>query len=128
MKSRRQANAVVCLLLLMVAMVSSRFAEAADEAMPLHQQIDELIGKRLVELKVVPAMVSGDAEFVRRIYLDLTGVTEAGARFLDDSSPIAAAVDGRLSSPDYAIHMARVFDVMIERRIPTITRMTSRSK
>ena len=126
MKSRRQTNAVVCLLLLMAAMVSARFAEAADEAMPLHQQIDELIGKRLVELKVVPAKVSSDAEFVRRVYLDLTGVipTAKQARaFLDDSAPNKRQrlIHDLLASPDYAIHMARVFDVMlIERRIPTI--------
>ena len=126
MKSRRQTNAVVGLLLL-AAMVSARFAEAADEAMPLHQQIDELIGKRLVELKVVPATVSSDAEFVRRVYLDLTGVipTAKQARaFLDDSAPDKRQrlIDELLASPDHAIHMARVFDVMlIERRIPTIT-------
>lgn len=126
MKSRRQTNAVVGLLL-MAAMVSARFAEAADEAMPLHQQIDELIGKRLVELKVVPATVSSDAEFVRRVYLDLTGVipTAKQARaFLDDSAPDKRQrlIDELLASPDHAIHMARVFDVMlIERRIPTIT-------
>lgn len=125
MKSRRQTNAVVCLLL-MAAMVSVPFAEADDEAKPLHKQIDELIGKRLVELKVVPAMVSGDAEFVRRIYLDLTGVipTAKQARaFLDDSAPDKRQrlIDDLLASHDYAIHMARVFDVMlIERRIPTI--------
>lgn len=126
MKSRRHMNAVVCLLLI-AAMVSARFAEAADEAMPLHQQIDELIGKRLVELKVVPATASGDAEFVRRVYLDLTGVIPTAKQaqaFLDDPAPDKRQrlIDELLTSPDYAIHMARVFDVMlIERRIPTIS-------
>lgn len=126
MRSRRHTNAVVCLLL-MAAMVSVSFAEAADEAMPLHQQIDELIGKRLVELKVVPATASGDAEFVRRVYLDLTGVIPTAKQaqaFLDDPAPDKRQrlIDELLASPDYAIHMARVFDVMlIERRIPTIS-------
>ncbi len=125
MKSHRQTNAVVCLLLI-AAMVSVRFAEADDEVKPLHKQIDKLIGKRLVESKVVPTMVSGDAEFVRRIYLDLTGVipTARQARaFLDDSAPDKRQrlIDDLLARHDYAIHMARVFDVMlIERRIPTI--------
>lgn len=126
MKSRRQSNALVRLLLLMVAMVSARVAEADDEAMPLHQQIDELVAKRLAELKIVPAIVSSDAEFVRRVSLDLTGVipTAKQARaFLDDSAPDKRQrlLDDLLASPDHAIHMARVFDVMlIERRIPTI--------
>ena len=86
-----------------------------------------LAGERLVELKVVPATVSSDAEFVRRVYLDLTGVipTAKQARaFLDDSAPDKRQrlIDELLASPDHAIHMARVFDVMlIERRIPTIT-------
>ena len=44
----------------------------------------------MVELKIAPAAVSSDAEFVRRVYLDLTGVipTSQQARaFLDDSAP-----------------------------------------
>ncbi len=126
MISRRQTNAVVCLLLMGV-MVSARFAEANDEAMPLHQRIDELIDKRLAELQILPAAVSSDAEFVRRVYLDLAGVipTAKQARaFLDDSAADKRQrlLDDLLASPDYAIHVARVFDViLIERRIPTIT-------
>lgn len=126
MKSRCHTNAVVCLLLMGV-MVSARFADADDEAMPLHQQIDELVAKRLAELKIVPAIVSSDAEFVRRVSLDLTGVIPTGKQaqaFLDDPAPDKRQrlIDELLASPDYAIHMARVFDVMlIERRIPTIS-------
>lgn len=105
----------------------SQIAEAQENAPPLHHQIDELVAKRQTELKIVPAIVSSDAEFVRRVYLDLTGVipTAKQARaFLDDSAPDKRQrlIDELLASPDYAIHMARVFDVMlIERRIPTIT-------
>ena len=126
MKSRCHTNAVVCLLLMGV-MVSARFADADDEAMPLHQQIDQLVAKRLAELKIVPAIVSSDAEFVRRVSLDLTGVIPTGKQaqaFLDDPAPDKRQrlIDELLASPDYAIHMARVFDVMlIERRIPTIS-------
>ncbi|TXT38795.1 MAG: hypothetical protein FD138_252, partial [Planctomycetota bacterium] len=103
-----------------------QLAEAQENAPPLHQQIDELVGQRLVELKITPAAISSDAEFVRRVSLDLTGVipTAKQARaFLDDSAPDKRQrlIDELLASPDYAIHMARVFDVMlIERRIPTI--------
>lgn len=114
--------------ILLVCLVLSRcslLAEAHDGASPLHQEIDELVVKRLTESKLVPAAVSGDAEFLRRAFLDLTGVipTAKQAReFLDNSAPDKRLrlIDELLASPDYAIHMARVFDVMlIERRIPT---------
>ncbi len=105
----------------------SRLAEAQENAPPLHQQIDELVAKRLAELKIVPATASSDAEFLRRVSLDLTGVipTAKQARaFLDESAldKRQRLIDELLASPDHAIHMARVFDVMlIERRIPTIS-------
>ncbi len=126
MISRRQTNAVVCLLL-MAVVVLARFAEANDEAMPLHQRIDERTSERLAEVQVLPAAVSSDAEFVRRVYLDLTGIIPTAKQalaFQDDSAPDKRQrlLDDLLASPDYAIHMARVFDVvLIERRIPTIT-------
>jgi len=101
------------------------FAQAAD-VVPLHEQIDGLIAARLDELKITPAARSSDAEFVRRIYLDLTGVipTPRQARsFLDCAAADKRRrlIDELLASPDYALHMARVVDVMlIERRVPTI--------
>jgi len=103
------------------------FVQADDSAPALHQQIDELVARRLADLKIVPAATCGDAEFARRAYLDLTGViptTPQVRSFLDDVTPDKRQrlIDELLASPDYAIHMARVFDVMlIERRIPAIT-------
>lgn len=100
----------------------------ADEgAPPLHRQIDELIARRLVESGIAPAEISSDAEFLRRIYLDLTGVIPSAQQtraFLDDTSPEKRLrlIDELLASPNYALHMSRVFDVMlIERRIPAIS-------
>jgi len=115
-------------LLLCVAMVVPFQAAVAQEAgPPLHQQIDELVARQLADRKIVPAATSSDAEFLRRVSLDLTGVvpTARQARaFLDDASPDKRQrlIESLLASPDYAIHMARVFDVMlIERRIPAIS-------
>lgn len=114
-------------LLCLAAGGLSQLAKAQENAPSLHQQIDELVDKRLAELKIVPATVSSDAEFLRRVSLDLTGVipTAKQARaFLENSAPDKRQrlIDELLASPDYAIHMARVFDVLlIERRIPTIT-------
>lgn len=96
-------------------------AAAAVES-PLHREIDALIGERLVELKMPPAARCDDATFVRRLHLDLTGIipTAAEARaFIDDPAPDKRArlIGTLLASPAHAIHLARVFDVMLlERR------------
>ena len=67
------------------------------------------------------AAVAGDADFLRRVSLDLHGLipTSAEARaFLDDPSANKREVliDRLLSTPRFAIHMAGVFDVMLMER------------
>ena len=110
-----------------VAVLGIAATAASAEPPPLHVEIDRQIDRRLTELKIEPAALSDDAEFVRRVYLDLNGVipTAAEARaFLDDktSDKREKLIDRLLARPDYALHMARVFDVFLsERRIPTIT-------
>jgi predicted nuclease with TOPRIM domain len=69
------------------------------------------------------AAVVGDAEFLRRITLDLHGTIPSAAdarAFLADPSPVKreALVDRLLSSPRYSVHMANVFDVMLMERRP----------
>jgi hypothetical protein len=99
---------------------------AAEEPLPLHAQIDQFIDQRLAELKITPAARSSDAEFVRRVFLDLNGViptADEARTFIEDSSPDKRSrlIEDLLARPDYALHMARVFDVMFtERRVPTI--------
>lgn len=61
-------------LLALVAWETPFLAQAGETTLPLHQQIDTLVATRLGELKIIPAETSSDAEFVRRVYLDLTGV------------------------------------------------------
>jgi hypothetical protein len=86
---------------------------------PLHRKID-----RLVEAKIAgePAPPATDAEFLRRVSLDLTGVvpTSSEARaFLDDPSPYKRRklVDRSLETPEYARRMQDVFDaILMERR------------
>lgn len=112
----------LCLLVVFLGAERSRAEPAA-----LHLEIDRQIDRRLAALKIETVPQSDDAEFVRRVYLDLNGViptaNEARA-FLDDGSPDKRRqlIDRLLSRPDYALHMARVFDVMLtERRVPTTT-------
>jgi hypothetical protein len=80
----------------------------------LARRIDHHIGAGIAAVKAVPAPRAGDAEFVRRIYLDLAGripsVSEARA-FLEDARPdkrerlIASLLDG----PRYVTHFTRVW-------------------
>ena len=70
-------------------------------------QIDKLVVEKLRKLGVVPAEVAGDAEFLRRLSLDLTGTLPTAAEveaFLADKSPNKRAekVEQLLESPAYA--------------------------
>lgn len=91
-------------------------AQSADEA--LHTRIDGLIDSA----RVGPvAELASDAEFLRRLSLDLRGTiptTGEIRKFLADESQDKRTVwvDRFLNSPDYVRHMADVFDVMLMER------------
>lgn len=98
-------------------------AAAPLRQLSLHELIDQQIGAAIAAKGITPAARSSDAEFLRRISLDLTGsiptLGEAKA-FLDDKSPIKRQqlVDRLLNSPEYARQMQRVFDVVLMERRP----------
>lgn len=106
----------------------SRLAFAAEEDASVKQsltaQIDLRIDERLkTEWKLSPAERCSDAEFIRRVYLDLTGATpdiSSVRQFLADTSAQKreALIDRLLSGDLYARHMATVFDVMLMERRP----------
>ncbi len=55
-----------------------------------HNAIDELVYEKLRQVKILPSDLCTDAEFVRRVYLDLTGLPPAAGgvrRFLADPRP-----------------------------------------
>lgn len=81
---------------------------------PLSQRIDEHINKGMKDA----APRSDDAEFLRRVYLHLTGVipsTDEARAFLGDQSADKRAklVDKLLASEGYARHMTNLFDVLL---------------
>src|SRR5262245_45737173 len=85
---------------------------AARAAMIL--QIDARITERLKSAGIEPAPLSDDAEFLRRIYLDLTGVVPRVAEvraFMADSRPDKRArlIDSLLESPAHATHLANTW-------------------
>ena len=90
---------------------------------PLRSQIDRLIAFQTPDYDKLAAPIASDEEFLRRIYLDLTGWTPTIAQareFLDDASPKKREklVDRLLASPEHARHMQRTFDTMLMRRLP----------
>ncbi len=57
------------------------------EERPVHNYIDELVDAKLKKVKVLPSELADDAAFLRRVYLDLTGLPpspEEVLAFLDD--------------------------------------------
>ncbi len=88
---------------------------------PLRQTVDEHISAGWKTRGVTPAEVCSDAEFLRRVTLDLSGTipTTAAARaFLNDpaSDKREKLVGQLLASPEYARHMQLIFDPMLLER------------
>jgi len=57
------------------------------EPRPVHNFIDELVDAKLQKVKVQASPLAGDSEFIRRVYLDLTGLppsVEEVRAFLED--------------------------------------------
>ena len=100
---------------------ATAIAPAASE--PLAAQIDSLIAAKLPDYEKVAAPVAGDLEFLRRVYLDLTGsipTSKQAREFLADASPEKRTrlIDQLLASPEFARQLARVLDVMLMQRRP----------
>jgi hypothetical protein len=91
----------------------------ADDGRSLHERIDALLQQ--VEAGR-PSPLCSDAEFIRRLSLDLLGslpTADEARRFLAEASPHKRSylVGRLLEHPRYAVHMAHTFDVaLLERR------------
>jgi hypothetical protein len=87
-------------------------------ASDLVQRIDRYLAERWSEAKVSPAEPADDAEFLRRIYLDLAGripTIEEARTFLDSKSPNRRAekVEELLASPRYVAHFTNVWRALL---------------
>lgn len=93
--------------------VSSKTAVGSVQPVPVRNFIDEFIFSKMERDRVPHAGLSTDAEFVRRVHLDLTGRLPAPAvirRFLSDKDPakrdriidelLATPIEGRLDKPE----------------------------
>lgn len=102
--------------MLVLILFSQTIGQAEEDrsgpiAKRLAARIDEDLEARLRVLKIKPSPPAGDAEFLRRIYLDLAGriptITEARAYFdAPEVDKRERLVDHLLNGPDYAWNFA----------------------
>jgi hypothetical protein len=92
---------------------------AADDGQPYpltlpHNRIDELVDAKLRKLNIRPSGLSNDADFLRRVYLDVIGAlptADEARAFLADRSPDkrATLIDELLNHPAYARYWGMKF-------------------
>ena len=103
----------------LLILAAGTLASAADEASSLHVRIDEMIEARAGGPLAAP---SSDAEFLRRVYLDLAGrvpaVSEARA-FLAGTAAEKRdrLIDKLLTGEEHVRRMTQVFHVMLMERL-----------
>lgn len=97
-----------------VAAAGDESPAAPPDAAAVAAEIDRHVEARLKSEKLSPASRSDDAEFLRRVYLDLHGVVptaEQAVRFLDDtrSDKRARLIDSLLADRRYGEHLADIW-------------------
>jgi hypothetical protein len=115
-RSRRRLTLGLALATGLLAAVPS--AGWAADARDLARLIDAAIQKRLDAAGVPVSPPADDAEFLRRVYLDLTGLVpplEKVAAFLESPDPARRSrlVDELLASPEYGRHMAEIWENLL---------------
>ena len=104
----------ISLGLLLLLFGTSLPAQERRELAAMTRRIDELLLVRLTAEKITPVERSGDAEFLRRATIDLTGriprVSETRT-FLAGSEPSRRAelIDALLAKPTHATHLANTW-------------------
>ena len=83
--------------------------------------IDDHVYAKLERVKILPSTLCTDAEFLRRVYLDLTGLPPGittSQKFLDDPRPSRekreSLVDELIGSPDYVEHWTNKWADMLQ--------------
>lgn len=108
---------VPVLAMLMVPLAPNR--DRVAEAVPVAERINDFVAQHWQTNSVKPAVPVADQALLRRLTLDLVGriptVNEARA-FAEDRSPDRStrAIRRLMESPEYSLHMGRVFDEIIQ--------------
>ncbi|MGE3804247.1 MAG: DUF1549 and DUF1553 domain-containing protein [Gemmataceae bacterium] len=121
--ARFEEHIAVCNLTYLEEVEGFRWPELAE-----HNYIDRIVHAKLRKLQIPPSELCGDAEFVRRVYLDLLGVlptvTEVKA-FLEDKNADKRTqlIDRLLARPEFAefwaMKWADLFQVKASKLSPT---------
>jgi hypothetical protein len=84
-------------------------------------RIDELVAAKWLRMKIAPSELCNDTDFLRRVYLDLTGLPPSAddvRAFLADSSPARekreAQIDRLIGSPEFVEHWANKWADMLQ--------------
>ncbi len=111
--------AVWCASLLSVATLiaddaASPEADSQVDVATIAARVDELIAARWEADHIIPADDADDAEFLRRVYLDIAGTIPSVAEareFLDDNDPNKRRllVERLLADPRYVVHFTGVW-------------------
>ena len=100
---------------LVTARITSPFPNSVDAAVyaraPRANFVDDLVLRKLEELRIEPSPLSSDAEFIRRAFLDAAGILptpDEVRRFLADASPDKRArlIDALLARPEFVDYWA----------------------
>jgi len=110
-------------LIVAFVVASTQSVSVNADDVPLNQLIDRHIDATLAERKLSSAEPASDAEFMRRVYLDLNGTIpepKTARAFIKDSDTEKRTklIDQLLASENYETHMATFFDVMLMERRP----------
>lgn len=117
---RPRGLAQACALMVLLAFLLDAAPAADGPREPLHLRIDRILERDRIGPEIAPA---DDAEFLRRVSLDLTGMPpspEDLASFLSNRDPDkkTRTVDRLLDSPLFPRHWATTLDVMLMERLP----------
>ncbi|MEX0704001.1 MAG: DUF1549 domain-containing protein [Planctomycetales bacterium] len=98
-------------------------ADSRAAAAPLRDAIDARIEEAWKRDGVAPAPPATDAEFLRRVFIDLVGTVpthEEAQQFLDDGDPAKREklIDKLLADPRFAAQQANVWDLVFIGRDP----------
>lgn len=109
--------------LLVILSITLAISSVRGQEVPLRQFIDAEIRKAWAREKAEPAKPGSDAEFLRRVYLDLAGsisTYEETIGFLDSKDPTKREkmIDRLLADPRFAQHQADVWDMVLFGRNP----------
>jgi hypothetical protein len=119
----KRVLSVYILFILFIALLLVMNSEGGESRLT-SQDIDQMLQSKWTQSAIEPSKKTTDEEFIRRIYLDLTGripSAEEVSSFLNDSSPDKRKnkIDELLASEEYGEFMA---DIWLQILFPTETK------